>query len=67
MFRRNLVLILLACSAAALAQQVPQTFKIEPLRPVEELRAEALKAQPPAETGDFFKPDLGTCPARSYA
>jgi len=57
MLRRTLVLILLACGAA-LAQQVPQTFKIEPLRPVEELRAEALKAQPPAETGDFFKPDL---------
>ena len=45
MLRRNAVLILLACGAA-LAQQVPQTVRIEPLRPVEELRAEALKAQP---------------------
>jgi len=57
MFRRILVIGALA-SATALAQQVPQTFKIQPLRPVEELRAEALKAQPPAETGDFLRPDL---------
>jgi len=57
MLRRNAVLIVLACGAA-LAQQVPQTVRIEPLRPVEELRAEALKARPPVETGDFLKPDL---------
>jgi len=44
--------------ASLLAQQVPQTVIIQPLRPVEQLRAEALKAQPPAETGDFLKPDL---------
>ena len=57
MFRRIMVIAALVC-ATALAQQVPQTFKIQPLRPVEELRAEALKAQPPVETGDFLKPDL---------
>jgi zinc D-Ala-D-Ala dipeptidase len=57
MFRRIMVIGVLA-SATTLAQQAPQTFKIQPLRPVEELRAEALKAHPPAETGDFLKPDL---------
>jgi zinc D-Ala-D-Ala dipeptidase len=44
--------------AGALAQQVPQTFKIQPTRPVEELRAAALNEQPPVETGDFLKPDF---------
>jgi D-alanyl-D-alanine dipeptidase len=34
------------------------SFRITPLRPVEELRAEALKAQPPREQGSFLKPDL---------
>ena len=38
------------------AQQV--SFHITPLHPVEELRAEALKAQPPHEEGSFRKPDL---------
>src|SRR5215469_10076340 len=34
------------------------TFRITPLRPVEELRREALAAQPPHETGNFRKVDL---------
>src|SRR5215469_803096 len=34
------------------------SFRITPLRPVEELRAEALKAQPPREQGNFREPDL---------
>ena len=35
------------------------TYKINPVRPVAELRALALQAKPPAETGPFFKkPDL---------
>jgi D-alanyl-D-alanine dipeptidase len=38
------------------AQQV--SFHITPLRPVEELRAEALKLEPPREEGAFLKPDL---------
>jgi len=38
------------------AQQV--SFHITPLRPVEELRTEALKAQPPHEQGNFRAPDL---------
>ena len=35
-----------------------QTFKIKPLRPVAELRKEALAAKPPAEKGDFRDPNL---------
>lgn len=38
------------------AQEV--SFHITPLRPVEELRAEALKEQPPHDQGTFLKPDL---------
>jgi zinc D-Ala-D-Ala dipeptidase len=38
------------------AQEV--SFRITPLRPVEELRAEALKAQPPHKRGTFRSPDL---------
>jgi CubicO group peptidase (beta-lactamase class C family)/D-alanyl-D-alanine dipeptidase len=34
------------------------TFKIPPLRPLDELRREALAAQPPSENGEFRKPDL---------
>src|SRR5262249_1476166 len=32
--------------------------RVKPLRPVPELIKEALKAQPPAEPGDFYKTDL---------
>jgi zinc D-Ala-D-Ala dipeptidase len=39
-----------------MAQQV--SFRITPLRPVAELRAEALREQPPVEHGNFRKPDL---------
>ena len=35
-----------------------QTFKIKPLRPVEELRREALAATPPVERGKFRQTDL---------
>lgn len=41
---------------AGFAQEV--SFRITPLRPVEELRTEALKDQPPREQGSFLKPDL---------
>ncbi|HSG08269.1 MAG TPA: hypothetical protein VLA36_07920, partial [Longimicrobiales bacterium] len=34
------------------------TFRITPIRPAEELRAEALAATPPAEDGDFRPSDL---------
>ena len=34
------------------------TFKIQPVRPVDALRAEALDAEPPAESGEFREPEL---------
>jgi D-alanyl-D-alanine dipeptidase len=40
------------------AQTPPRSFRIKPLHPVAELRATALAATPPAESGDFRKPDL---------
>ena len=51
--RCGLILILLQL---ALAQEA--SFRITPQHPVEELRAEALKAQPPREQGTFLKPNL---------
>jgi len=33
-------------------------FRIQPLKPVDELRREALAAHPPPEPGEFLKPDL---------
>ena len=47
---------LLLLLQAGFGQQV--SFHITPLRPVPELRAEALQARPPQETGNFRKPDL---------
>jgi D-alanyl-D-alanine dipeptidase len=48
-----------ALSAFALAAQSgPGVFRIEPVRPVPELRAEALAAHPPEEHGSFLKSDL---------
>jgi CubicO group peptidase (beta-lactamase class C family)/D-alanyl-D-alanine dipeptidase len=35
-----------------------QTFRIAPVRPVEELRAEALAATPPPQAADLLAPDL---------
>jgi serine beta-lactamase-like protein LACTB len=35
-----------------------ETFRIRPVRPVSELRREALSTKPPPETGDFRQPDL---------
>jgi D-alanyl-D-alanine dipeptidase len=34
------------------------TFRITPLKPVDELRAEARRASPPSESGEFRRPDL---------
>jgi len=48
--------LLLVLLQLGFAQEVG--FRITPLRPVEELRAEALKQQPPREPGTFLKPDL---------
>jgi D-alanyl-D-alanine dipeptidase len=41
-----------------LAQDQPRIFRIAPVRPVAELRTEALAAQPPNEEGDFRRSDL---------
>jgi len=34
------------------------TFRIKPVRPIEEIRREALNSKPPAENGEFRKPGL---------
>src|SRR5581483_384427 len=57
MIRRGVLLAFFLCASLGAQQQVQQ-FHITPVRPVAELRAEALKATPPTETGDFRKPDL---------
>jgi D-alanyl-D-alanine dipeptidase len=51
------VLLLMILAGAAFAQQ-PATFRIEPVKPVAELREEALAARPPVESGSFRRPDL---------
>jgi D-alanyl-D-alanine dipeptidase len=43
---------------ALAAQPAPDVFRIQPVRPVPDLRAEALAAKPPAEQGRFRKSDL---------
>ena len=48
--------LLLAWLPLGNAQQA--SFRITPLRPIEELRTEALKEQPPREKGAFLKSDL---------
>jgi CubicO group peptidase (beta-lactamase class C family)/D-alanyl-D-alanine dipeptidase len=35
-----------------------ETFRIDPVRPVAELRADALGASPPSEPGEFLEPEL---------
>jgi CubicO group peptidase (beta-lactamase class C family)/D-alanyl-D-alanine dipeptidase len=35
-----------------------KTFRIQPVRPLEALRADADRANPPSEASDFLKPDL---------
>jgi D-alanyl-D-alanine dipeptidase len=55
-FRYSAFLGLLLWLRLCPAQEV--SFRITPLRPVPELRAEALKASPPREQGNFRKPDL---------
>ena len=53
----RLALVIAAC-APLFGQRQTQTFKVTPLKPVPQLRAEAVKAQPPTETGPFRQPDL---------
>ena len=57
MFGRG-VLLTFFLGASLGAQQQAQQFKIQPVRPIAELRAEALKSTPPQESGDLRKPEL---------
>jgi zinc D-Ala-D-Ala dipeptidase len=52
----RLAVVFLLLLQAGDAQQV--SYRITPLRPVPELRAEALQESPPHEQGTFRKPDL---------
>lgn len=59
LLRKCIFLAAIALAAIFLAaQERPQVFRITPLRPVAELRTEALAAQPPQEPGDFLRSDL---------
>jgi zinc D-Ala-D-Ala dipeptidase len=55
---RDAVFNLAACAAFACAGAFPATFTIHPVRPVNELRTEALRLRPPKEKGPFRRPDL---------
>ncbi len=54
--RRASLYCLFALLQFSFAQDV--TFRIQPLHPIDELRAAALKEQPPPEQGSFRKPEL---------
>ena len=56
MIRLRALALLIAAIAAG--QNRPGIFRITPVRPVAELRAEALAAQPPKEQGTFRAADL---------
>jgi zinc D-Ala-D-Ala dipeptidase len=53
---RRFLLTILCLSLCA--QERPKIFRITPVRPVAELRAQALAATPPHEEGDFLPADL---------
>jgi D-alanyl-D-alanine dipeptidase len=57
MLRRGVLLSIISC-APLIAQQQVQQFHVQPLHPIAELRAQALKASPPKENGEFRKADL---------
>jgi zinc D-Ala-D-Ala dipeptidase len=52
------LLLILALLAPAYAWQSEGIYRISPVRPVGQLRAEAARARPPAETGPFRPSDL---------
>jgi zinc D-Ala-D-Ala dipeptidase len=52
------LLCLTTVQVAANAQSPQTSYRITPLRPVEDLRAEALRAEPPHEQGSFRSPEL---------
>ncbi|MFB3812962.1 MAG: M15 family metallopeptidase [Terriglobales bacterium] len=51
MHRRILLFVIAVCLVAVGQQAAVQTFRITPLKPVAELRREALAAKPPQESG----------------
>jgi len=53
-----LIFLLGSAPSAGAAVQPAPTFRITPLRPVEELRREALAATPPAQPDSLLRPDL---------
>ncbi|WP_165247205.1 M15 family metallopeptidase [Paludisphaera soli] len=53
------VALVAACLGGAAADEpARQTFRIRPVRPIAEIRAEALAAKPPKEKGEFATADL---------
>src|SRR5579862_1854778 len=58
MKRRNLVRFAVLSICVLSAQESPRIFRIKPVRPVAELRTEAMAAQPPHERGDFLPSNL---------
>ena len=58
MFGRRTVPLVFVLSSFIAAQDRPGIFRIQPVRPVEQLRAEALAASPPEEHGAFRKTEL---------
>src|SRR5690349_20648021 len=55
---RRVSLFLLLFLAVVVSAQQTAVFRIQPVKPVEELRKEALASQPPVEKGEFRRPDL---------
>ncbi|MGC9948579.1 MAG: M15 family metallopeptidase [Bryobacteraceae bacterium] len=58
MHLRTRIALALILALTAAAQTKPGIFRIQPVRPVAELRVEALAAKPPAEPGSFRTSDL---------
>src|SRR6266446_1065934 len=58
LLRGLLLLPLVLAAQTAVQEDTQKSFRITPLRPVEELRAEALRASPPEEKGEFRKSEL---------
>jgi D-alanyl-D-alanine dipeptidase len=56
--RPRLARLAFAALCASLFAQTPEPFRIQPVRPVEELRREAATQQPPREQGEFRPFDL---------
>lgn len=53
-----LMLVVTLASAQSSGQSGENVFRLQPVRPVAELRKEAMQARPPVETGDFLATDL---------